>query len=95
MCRNTYNNKLKTTTSQVMRNVNAILRKNRRILEELTRDQTVKSTRSKLLKKGFDFGYHTNIRTTKKGTHYFFCYEYGYLSLEKGHYVLVKRNEEK
>ncbi len=34
-CRNTYNNRLKQDANNFVRNVNAILRKNRRILEDL------------------------------------------------------------
>ena len=93
MCRNAYNNKLNSDTNNYVRNVNNILRKNRRILEDLIPDETARSSRSKLLEKGFDFNYSTNSYTTKKGTIYHFCYEYGYMAVENEQYVLVKRNE--
>ena len=35
ICRNSYNNKLNSDTTNYVRNVNNILRKNRRVLEEL------------------------------------------------------------
>ena len=93
LCRNAYNNKLYSTNTGYVRNVNSILRRNRKILETLVPEQTAKATRSKLLQKGFDFSYHTNAYTTKKGSTYFFCYEYGYLPLGKEYYFLVKRKE--
>lgn len=92
-CRNSYNNKLNSDTTNYMRNVNNILRKNRRILETLIPEETAKATKAKLLEKGFDFTYITNSYTTKKGATYFFCYEYGYLPIENDFYFLVKRKE--
>lgn len=93
MCRNSYNNKLNSDTNNFVRNINNILRRNRRILEEMVPDETSKSSRSKLLEKGFDFNYITNTYTTKKGIVYYFCYEYGYLPLENDWFFLVKRKE--
>ncbi len=93
LCRNAYNNKLNSCKTGYLRSVNSILRRNRKILETLVPEQTAKATKSKLLQKGFDFSYHTNAYTTKKGDTYFFCYEYGYLPLGKEYLFLVKRKE--
>lgn len=93
LCRNSFNNKIKTTTSDYTRTVNSILRKNRKILEGLIPEQTAKASKAKLLQQGFNFQYYTNIYTTQKGVNYFFCYEYGYLPLEKEYCFLVKRKE--
>ena len=93
MCRNAFNNKLNSDTNNYVRNVNNILRKNRRILEDLIPEETAKSTRSKLLEKGFDFNYITNSYKTRKGAVYYFCYEFGYLPLDNDFYFLVKRRE--
>lgn len=93
LCRNSYNNKLNSDTTNYMRNVNNILRKNRRILENLIPEETAKASKAKLNEKGFDFTYYTNAYTTKKGATYYFCYEYGYLPLENEFYFLVKRKE--
>jgi hypothetical protein len=94
MCRNSYNNKVNSCSSVHVKNINSILKKNRKILEELVPDQTSKSSKAKLLLKGFNFSYHTNIYTTKKGQSYYFCYEYGYLALENEYYFLVKQKEQ-
>lgn len=93
LCRNSFNNKIKTSKSNYYRTVNITLRKNYHILEELTPDQTAKASKSKLLQKGFNFQYFTNIYTTQKGVKYYYCYEYGYLPIENDYYLLVKKRE--
>jgi DNA-directed RNA polymerase subunit M/transcription elongation factor TFIIS len=91
LCRNAFNNKVNSNTNVYVRNVNSILKKNRKILEEFVPEQTAKASKSKLQQRGFNFAYYTNIYTTKKGQTYFFCYEYGYLPLENEYYFLVKQ----
>ena len=94
-CRTAYNNRLKTDDSH-MRNVNNILRKNRLIMKELVpaAEGKIKVSEQKLLDKGFNFYYHTHRYNTKTGNTYHFCYEYGYLHLDGGYYMLVKREVE-
>ncbi len=96
LCRNAYNNKLNSDTNNLVRNVNNILRKNRRIISELLPEETatVSVSKQKLADKGFNFNYFTNITTTKTGKSYLFCYEYGYLPIEGNYYLLVKRKGE-
>jgi predicted nucleic acid-binding Zn ribbon protein len=95
-CRNNYNNELKSISNNQMRNVNNALGKNRRILEELLPEgkEIVKTTKEKLLQKGFLFKYITNIYTTKEGKVYYYCYDYGYLPLDNDWYLIVRRKEE-
>ncbi len=92
MCRNAYNNRLKTDNTG-MRNINNILRKNRKILEELIPEETARASRNKLSDMGFNFNYFTSIYTNKKEQTYFYCYEYGYLPLENDYFFLVKKKE--
>jgi hypothetical protein len=75
-----------------MRNVNNKLRKNYRILSALNVDGKSKTTRTKLLSKGFDFEFFTNILNTKTGNTYYFLYDQGYLALENDYYMLVKKD---
>jgi hypothetical protein len=93
-CRNDYNNQIKlVANNKFVRSVNSALRKNRRILEELVNNgkgELVKVPAEKLNTLGFKFKYLTHIYTTKKGTVYNYCYEYGYLPLENNWYLLVK-----
>lgn len=91
-CRNAHNNKINKDSKNLIRNVNNRLRKNWRILEQLNPDGKTKTTKTKLIGKGFDFNYFTSIYTTKKGTVYYFCYDQGYLPLENDYYALVKRD---
>ena len=93
LCRNAFNNKINSDTTNYVRNVNNILRKNRRILKDLMPSETAKSSKSNLIQKGFNFKYYTNLYITKKGITYYFCYEYGYLPIENDYYFLVKRKE--
>ena len=74
-----------------MRNVNNKLRKNYRILLELNIDGKSKTTRGKLLSKGFDFEYFTNVLITNTGNTYHFVYDQGYRLLENDFYMLVKK----
>ena len=91
-CRNAYNNKSKIEESAYVRHINQVLKKNRRILEELMgNEEMTKHPKIKFTNKGFDFSYHTHQYINKKGNIYFFCYEYGYLPLEGEWYLIVKR----
>ncbi|MBL6448728.1 hypothetical protein JMN32_20615 [Fulvivirga sp. 29W222] len=92
-CRNSYNNKLNSDGTNYIRNINNILRKNRRILMSLNPNGKSKTHRSKLAEKGFDFNYFTNTYTTKAGAIYYFCYEYGYLPIDNDFFALVKKQE--
>ena len=94
LCRNSHNNKLNSDSTNYVRNITNILRKNRRIMTELLTGETAKVSQQKLIDKGFNFNYHTNITTTKEGKNYTFCYEYGYLPIEGNYYLLVKRKVE-
>lgn len=91
-CRNSYNNKINKDSTNFMRNTNNKLRKNYRILSELNTDGKSKTTRNKLLNKGFDFDYFTNILQTKTGNTYHFLYDQGYMSLDNDFFVLVKKD---
>jgi len=95
-CRAAYNNDLKSAANNFIRNVNNALGKNRRILENILSgsEPTAKTTRDKLIEKGFQFKYHTHLYSTKNGNAYFYCYEFGYLPLENNWYLIVKREED-
>ena len=92
-CRNAYNNRQNSDTNNFVRNVNNSLRKNRRILESVLkpREDLGKCPRQRLADLGFDFRYHTHQYLNKKGQTYNFCYEYGYLALEKDSVLVVRR----
>jgi len=93
-CRNSYNNQHKTDSSHYARNIINALRKNKRILETFLGNQPmVKTTRERLLIRGFQFNYHTHTYANKKGNVYTFCFETGYMPLEHDWFLVVKREE--
>jgi hypothetical protein len=92
-CRNEFNNNLRRDSNNYVRNVNNILRRNRRILEEFNPTGKAKVSKDKLAYKGFNFHYHTNMYETRSGKRYFFCYEQGYLQLEDHWYALVHKEK--
>lgn len=94
-CRNSYNNNLKSSTNNLVRNINNSLGKNRRILESFLNNQekTITTSKENLLQKGFQFKFFTHTYKTKKGHIYFFCYDLGYLPLDNDWYLLVRRKE--
>ena len=91
-CRNAFNNKINKDSTNYMRNINNKLRKNYRILTELNVDGKTKISRTKLIAKGFDFEFFTNILQTKTGNIYYFLYDQGYMSLENDYFILVKKD---
>ncbi len=95
MCRNNFNNKLKSVDVNYVRNINNILKKNRRILELICPEEKQKTTRNALQKKGFDFNFITHQRKTQAGAIYFFVYDFGYLELENDFFLVVKDNRSK
>ncbi len=95
-CRNNFNNQLKAGTTNLVRNINNALGKNRRILEGILAlgEETAKTTKEKLLQKGFQFKYITHMYNNKKGDTYYFCYDLGYLPLDNDWFLVVKRKED-
>lgn len=92
-CRTNYNNKIRTEHNSYLNEVNRILKKNRDILRNKNPEGKIKLKRETLVRKGFDFTYHTHTYATQKGQVYYFCYEQGYLPLENDEVLLVKREE--
>ena len=96
-CRSMHNNKEYNTNrgATIIRKVNSILRKNRRILEELLapNEEKAKVEKAKLTGRGFNFDFYTSAFSHKRGVVYYFCYEYGYLSMETDHYFIIRRTE--
>jgi predicted nucleic acid-binding Zn ribbon protein len=79
-CRNVFNN-------------NQNLRKNRKILEGFLRNKhfMARAPQYRLFSQGFRFQFFTHTYTNRQGRQYFFCYEYGYMLLDKERVLIVKR----
>lgn len=94
-CRNNYNNHLNSESSALVRQVNNVLKKNRRILLGLVPAEKTTVHKEKLSSLGFNFSYFTHVYTTQKGNTYRFVYEYGYLPLENDFFMLVARDKKR
>ena len=92
-CRNSYNNQAHSACNNYMRHINSLLQKNRRILAALLPDSVnqAKTSQIQMQEKGFLFKYSTHQQANKKGNQYHFCYEYGYLSVGDGRYIIVRK----
>ncbi|MCI0922286.1 hypothetical protein [Sphingobacterium rhinopitheci] len=92
-CRNSYNNRLNSYQNNITRNINTILRKNRRIIErQFDTNKIIKIKRNELLMEGYNFTYHTHTMHSKEGQSYIFVYNYGYLELENDYILLVSQD---
>lgn len=92
-CRNAFNNEKNANAENLVRRINGILRKNRKLLESLSGQINKKIVPlPSFVQGGFNFNYYTSSYTTKRGHVYFFCYEYGYLKLGDGKLMIVKRD---
>ena len=92
-CRTTFNNKLKSLENRFIKDVNNILKKNRRILLKLNPEGKQKVRREVLVDEGFNFTYFTSTYTTREGSKYFYCYDQGYLPIDDDHCLLVVKKE--
>lgn len=93
VCRVAFNNRLNSDDISYVRNVNNKLRKNRRILMKLNPNGKNKVSHDKLKAQGFDFNYFTSTYKTREGALYYYCYEHGYLPIERDWYLLVIKQD--
>lgn len=85
ICRSNFNNGITAIEHRFLHHVNAILKKNRRILRDYLLDGQTEISRERLLTKGFDFGFYTHATPP-----YLFCYEFGYQTFENHKVLLIK-----
>jgi predicted nucleic acid-binding Zn ribbon protein len=77
-CRNAFNNKQLGETSNIIRRINRILRKNQAVLSGMKTNGKMTVRRSELMKKEFNFSYVTHLDTTHQGRIVYYCYDQGY-----------------
>ncbi len=88
-CRSSYNNKVNGYQSSYVRKINAVLRRNRKILCELNKKEGTEVTASQLGRKGFDFEFFTTSYTTPNGEVYNYCYDQGFIETKPDLFTLV------
>lgn len=95
-CRNSYNNQIKGPANNLVRNINHVLGKNRRILESFLPEEEdmIKVKKEKLIERGYLSKFTTHIYINKKGSVYYYCYDYGMLSLDDSNCLIVREKEE-
>lgn len=84
---------MNSDATDLIRNINNLLRKNRRILFNISPQGKTRVSRDELSRKGFNFNYFTNIFTTRQGKTYYFCYDMGYVELEPNWFTVVLKQE--
>ena len=95
-CRNNYNNRLNSDATPLIRTINNILRRNRRILAEFLggREKPVLVDKKQLNARGFHFDFFTQQFRNDKNELYYYCYDVGYRVLE-GEKCMVVRNRKR
>lgn len=91
LCRNAHNNKLNSNENNYVRNLIHLLRKNRRILQHVLTADKITLPKQKLLDYGFNFKYITHTIVTRNGHRYYYCFEFGYMILDTGMVLVVKK----
>ena len=94
-CRNNYNNRLNSDSTPLIRTINNILRRNRRILFDILggSEKPVLVEKERLIAKGFHFEFFTEQFTNDKEEVYYYCYDYGYRVLKGEKYMAVKNKK--
>lgn len=92
-CRSAYHNKRNREQRIMVRSINKVLWNNRQILKNLNPQGKTTVHKAKLLERGFNFKYFTNIFKTKSGNVYHFCYDLGYFDAGNDYLTLVVRQE--
>lgn len=90
-CRNTFNNQQNSTQNKEMRIINSILKKNRVILLDKLPEgrRQVRISKDQLLFAGFNFKYMTHQSALPSGQLAQFCYELGWVALEKNRCLII------
>ena len=91
LCRNSHNNEALSEVRSKVTQVHTILRRNRKILEEMINLNVKKVSKEKLLRQGFNFYYITGFEHDRHQNLRYMCYEYGYYSTGNDCYRLIKR----
>ena len=91
-CRSAYNNKKYIAERGVIRQVNHLLLRNRRILETFLKGQhsSVTVMRKTLSAKGFQFDFFTHTYHAADGKTFFCCYDHAYSELFNEDLVITR-----
>jgi hypothetical protein len=83
-CRTCFHNRHRGLESQVMRAINRVLLRNRKILMECAGGNNSSRIPVIILQsRGFDFSFYTHCRPDRRGKDVIYCYDYGYQRLDQ------------
>ncbi len=88
-CRSNYNNRINVEKLPFIKKINQVLKKNRKVLQQLSNSGTIKVKRIDLITSGFDFSYFTHMEKKRKHT-YTFCYDHGYAMIDSENFLVIK-----
>jgi len=88
-CRNNYNNHLNRESNIFVRNIHNLLKKNRKVLQEIYESGITRVHRDALIVSGFSPGFFTHIVEPEKGPVFWYCYEYGFRDMENDYINIV------
>ena len=92
-CRASFYNRNHAEATNLMRRINYLISRNRRILAGFHSKGQTKVAREELLESGMNFNYYTNTQTTKAGKLNFFCYDHGYQEMDS-QYIRILTGKE-
>ena len=87
-CRNVYNNRINGSVNNFVRNVNNVLKKNRRILEGLYRLGDKQIHKGILMEMDFNFQYFTGKKINQDSIT-FSVYDFEYTTAENSKFVII------
>ena len=90
-CRTSFHNREYREDLDFLRNVQSILKKNRKILAELYTGNNTKIPFNYLKLTGYNFDFSTHSRTTRTGETYFFCFDYGFSRTGEDACLIIKQ----
>lgn len=92
-CRNYYHNRLDSADKKYIQKTNNVLKKNRRILQDLLKEETTenKVSREELAMRGFCFQAFTGCMVSKRGSVTYACYDFELGAQAGGQYRIRRR----
>lgn len=94
-CRSNFSNRIHKDSNKVIWGLNQILKRNRKILEDLFLIKDEVENRfptTKFIELGYNFHFQTHWREIELGKICVCCYDYGYVTVEEGNLAIIQLN---
>jgi len=92
-CKNYYHINLRKTNEEAVKLIDSILHRNRTILLEILGKKrlSIKVDRILLIKKKFQFDYHTHLRINKQNKTYYYLYDFAWMSFSTDEILIIRK----